>query len=358
MGYIYLITNLINGKVYVGKTTGTLENRWKQHVEAASRNIDTHLYRAIRKYGAENFKIESLYYGDENLNELERYYIKQYNSFQNPTVGYNETRGGDGIRLYDYKEIYNLWNQGLSIAEIQDIMNCHYKTVRSALDSYNISQEETTIRGYQYNGKIRKKRIFQYSLDGQLLAIYNDLTEMSRATGYDQDYIRKACNGIYKTAHGFIWGHEEENVLNKKESIQSSKTKIPICQYDLDGNFIQEFDSHKSAAEACNVGRDAIDDAASGKALSCKGFLWKDKKDSSDIQLRVIAYKNNHQTNKKQVYQYDLEGNILQIYESTAAAARALEKPNGSSQISKACRGLIKTAYNSIWSYKPINTNV
>lgn len=81
MGYIYLITNLINGKVYVGKTTGTLENRWKQHVEAASRNIDTHLYRAIRKYGAENFKIESLYYGDENLNELERYYIKQYNSF-------------------------------------------------------------------------------------------------------------------------------------------------------------------------------------------------------------------------------------------------------------------------------------
>lgn len=357
MGYIYLITNLINGKVYVGKTTSTLETRWRQHVEAANRGIDTYLYRAIRKHGAENFKIESLYYGDGDLNELERYYIKQYNSYHDSSSGYNGTQGGDGIRLYDYEEIYRLWEQGLSMAEIENKIGCQYKTVRTALDIHHVSQKETTIRGYQYNGQVRKKRIFQYSLEGNLIAVYDDLEAMSKATGYGQDYIRKACNGIYKTAHGFIWGHESDNeeiIANRKKSIEQSKSKKPICQYNLDGTFIQEFDSHASAAKAYNVGRDAIDDAVSGKALSCRGFLWKDKEDNSDIQLKVAAYKNNHKSVKKEVYQYDLNNNLLNIYESTAAAARALEKPNGGSQISKACRGLIKTAYGCIWRYTPI----
>lgn len=139
MGYIYLITNLVNGKIYIGKTTGTLENRWKEHVEAANRNIDTYFYHAIRKYGADNFKIESLYYGDADLNELEQYYIKEYNSYKDSNIGYNETCGGDGVRLYDYETIYKLWNQGLSMAEIEDIMGCYYRTVRTALDSYGVS---------------------------------------------------------------------------------------------------------------------------------------------------------------------------------------------------------------------------
>ena len=62
MPYIYKITNKINNKVYIGKTLGTIENRWKSHIRDSKR---THcekrpLYSAFEKYGVENFIIEEV----------------------------------------------------------------------------------------------------------------------------------------------------------------------------------------------------------------------------------------------------------------------------------------------------------
>ena len=55
-GYIYKITNLVNGKSYVGQTIRTIEERWKQHIKDSKGNKDDfYLHRAIRKYGKENF---------------------------------------------------------------------------------------------------------------------------------------------------------------------------------------------------------------------------------------------------------------------------------------------------------------
>lgn len=56
---VYLITNLINGKKYVGQTIQSIKRRWDFHVCGASRCIA--LNSAIKKYGKENFKIESIY---------------------------------------------------------------------------------------------------------------------------------------------------------------------------------------------------------------------------------------------------------------------------------------------------------
>ena len=60
MGYVYCITNLINGKQYVGKTTSTIEERFKEHCRDSrkERCSKRPLYDAMNKYGVENFKIE------------------------------------------------------------------------------------------------------------------------------------------------------------------------------------------------------------------------------------------------------------------------------------------------------------
>ena len=60
MGYIYQITNLVNDKKYIGLTTSTIQERWKQHLQALDRGINYALYRAMRKYGVENFLLEEL----------------------------------------------------------------------------------------------------------------------------------------------------------------------------------------------------------------------------------------------------------------------------------------------------------
>ena len=99
---IYKITNLINNKVYIGKTTKTIEWRFKKHLYDAkhTENTRNHFHRALLCYGEENFKVEQIDYATtkEELNEKERYWINYYDS-QN--TGYNMTSGGDGGDTYD-----------------------------------------------------------------------------------------------------------------------------------------------------------------------------------------------------------------------------------------------------------------
>ena len=97
---IYKITNKINNKVYIGLTTCSLEYRWRKHLTESKNKKNTKpLYKAIRKYGYKNFTIEEIDRSDDfkELGQLERKYIKKYNS-QNLEFGYNLTAGGEANR--------------------------------------------------------------------------------------------------------------------------------------------------------------------------------------------------------------------------------------------------------------------
>lgn len=88
---IYLITNLINNKQYVGQTTGKLSKRISAHFRLNKSAISN----SIHKYGKENFKIEVLEETEclDTLNYLENYYIKQLNTMA--PFGYNLHTGGN-----------------------------------------------------------------------------------------------------------------------------------------------------------------------------------------------------------------------------------------------------------------------
>lgn len=90
--YIYKIVNIINNKVYIGQSICPIEQRFQRHLQdALSGRLDTHLARAIRKYGKENFTIELIdnsATNQEELTRLETYWIQYYDSIH---TGYNET---------------------------------------------------------------------------------------------------------------------------------------------------------------------------------------------------------------------------------------------------------------------------
>lgn len=81
MGLIYKISCDINNKNYVGQTIQSLKIRMGCHRRDAKRN-DYPLYRAIKKYGWEHFKVEILEdnISLENLNERELYWGKKFNA--------------------------------------------------------------------------------------------------------------------------------------------------------------------------------------------------------------------------------------------------------------------------------------
>ena len=96
-GYIYKITNKINGKIYIGQAIN-INTRWYHHKNNAFiKNKNQALYQAMRKYGVDNFTIEQIdsAYSKDELNKKEIYWIEKYQSYKSSN-GYNRTRGGDG----------------------------------------------------------------------------------------------------------------------------------------------------------------------------------------------------------------------------------------------------------------------
>jgi group I intron endonuclease len=96
-GIIYIATNLINGKQYVGQTSRSLNERINQHIKIKHQ---THFESALNKHGLNNFYIFKIEYPREELNDWEQYYIKMFNTF-NTSNGYNHTSGGNVFEMSD-----------------------------------------------------------------------------------------------------------------------------------------------------------------------------------------------------------------------------------------------------------------
>lgn len=92
-GIIYLITNIVNNKKYVGQTRQQLNKRWKYHITESRTFSDRPLYRAINKYGIDNFKIRIIEECNTDLlDKRETYWIDSLETYR---YGYNATTGGE-----------------------------------------------------------------------------------------------------------------------------------------------------------------------------------------------------------------------------------------------------------------------
>jgi len=142
-GFIYCIENIKNNKKYIGKTTNTVEKRFREHILDSRRrkNENRPLYRAINSYGAENFTVKELMSCDINdLDYYEKLFIEKFNTYKD---GYNATLGGDGKILFDYQQILDLYNKGLYVKEISEAVGCCSDTIYTILHNNGINQIRT-----------------------------------------------------------------------------------------------------------------------------------------------------------------------------------------------------------------------
>ena len=207
-GSIYIIRNTINDKVYIGQTTMTVMERFKNHLKPSTcKQRSTYkLYNAMNKYGKENFYVETL---ESNipvgeLDNKEIYYIEQFDSLNN---GYNTAMGGNARRIYKWDDIneiisrleegikgedrgekykgcketmvrivhgngyyvrqdpeecnkerlQDLVSQGYTNQEIADVLHMKPWTIQRRLQKYNIRRRKTYIQNridFDYDGLI------------------------------------------------------------------------------------------------------------------------------------------------------------------------------------------------------------
>ena len=165
-GFIYKITNKINGKSYIGQTIQNVKERFYQHcaTKCSQAILNMVIHKAINKYGKSNFTIEVIEEVEStNLNDRERYWIRYYDSYNN---GYNSTEGGqDGIKLFknlDIESIVREYKSGKSLREIGRLFNVDKQTIKDLLVRNNINLRTT--RTYKLSQKDREDIIKDLSL--------------------------------------------------------------------------------------------------------------------------------------------------------------------------------------------------
>lgn len=145
-----MIKNNSNGKVYIGQSVD-IKKRWREHRSAAynlnSKDYDMVIYRAIRKYGLNNFSFSMLETCKiEELNEKEKYWIQNYDS---KNKGYNVSLSGNDythlgniVELYDYQGNYVC--EYANAMEVAKALNVFYGTVYQVIYGIRLS-----VKGYQ-----------------------------------------------------------------------------------------------------------------------------------------------------------------------------------------------------------------
>ena len=129
-GFIYIIRNTVNNKVYIDQTKVSVETRWKEHLRHAQYG-DQIINRAMKKYGVDKFYIETLEICDlDIIDEREIYYIDLYDS-TNKSKGYNVSIGGNTPRFK---------RKALSISDLVDLYVNKQFTLEQIARKYEVTR--------------------------------------------------------------------------------------------------------------------------------------------------------------------------------------------------------------------------
>ena len=212
MPYIYKVTNIKNGKVYIGKTMDTVQKRWREHCEdyKKDRCEKRPLYSAMKKYGPDNFTVEVVESCDESaLSDRERFWIEYYSSFKN---GYNATVGGDGRHYIDYDVVVETYLRTGCQQETADLLSIDDGTVRKILRIRCVD----TAKSSDVTKKKLSKVVDMFSLSGEFIKAFSSGSDAARYLFPNKtqaqiigasSHILDVCKNKRRSAYGFCWGY-------------------------------------------------------------------------------------------------------------------------------------------------------
>lgn len=217
MGYTVYKHTSPSGKVYIGITKRKPEYRWNKG--KGYRKDQLLFYRAIKKYGWDNFTHEILYTGlsEKDAKNIEISLIRQYKSLG---MSYNITDGGDGGR--------GLHNKRKKMSDETKLKMSKSRKGLLAGNKNPMYGRHETAPAYGRFGKKHpaSKKVYQYDLLGNFIKEWDCLSEVQRHLNILVTHITACCNGRQKTAGGYIWKRQfNEKIKLDRERLELDKTK-------------------------------------------------------------------------------------------------------------------------------------
>lgn len=340
--YVYMHTSP-SRKVYIGITSKKPEERWGKNGSKYKKN--QHFWRAIKKYGWDNFEHLILF---ENLIkkeacEIEISLISFFNS-QDPEYGYNISPGGDlgftGCHLSDEaKQKISDANKGRLIGDKNPMYGVTPRE-RMDKDTYNswLKQTNARVSSEEFKEKMRK---------------INTGKKYS-----DEINVKKGCKGENHPMYGKHHTEETKEKISQANTgrIQSEETRKKIS--DAVSGDKNPFYGKKHSEEA----KRKMSEACKGKPAWNKGIPISDeqkiklsiahtgKRLSEETRAKMSESRKGIKNSKaRKVAQYDKNGNLIRVWDCIKQAAEALNINRCC--IGDCCRGKQKSAGGFIWKY-------
>lgn len=302
--FVYCHKNKINNKEYIGITgQSNLNKRWNN---GKGYSNCTAFDNAIKKYGWNNFEhiilCENLTREQASIMETFLIHTRNtvvpngYNLLGGGYLGYElseETRkiisenakqkiGGDNPNA---KEVYVYDKLGNFIEKLSNCKEASskYKISRTAISlSCN---KHRVVKDYQFRFSDKEQIIvsnenykYQYDLNGKCIAKYKTIAEASRKTGICKTCIAKAIRRDNQiSANGYLWYSviPSEEQLKKDIYFVIHKNFKKVIQMDMEGHFIEEFESVKMASIKTNTNLSSLVECCKGKRSHANNFKWK-----------------------------------------------------------------------------------
>lgn len=307
---IYKIQNKINKKVYIGQSVD-IKKRWTTHkfnaFDESSPYYGYPLYRSIRKYGLDNFEFTVVEECQPSeLNNEEKYWIKQYKSFigWKDSWGYNQNPGGDS-----YSKAIKLNYD--KVLEIKELLKSGKYLQPDIANKYNISAD--MVRRIN-NGRCWAEDDENYPIFNYTAKIYRKL----QADKYWETHTKKTKSTVIKQ----IYPSKEVVELElKKYSSKYSFTKI---------------------ATTLGITRRILYRLLKKYNLDSYASNYKKQKIIKEKEVHLVE-------------QYTLDNKLIAVYKSAHKAARAVfNNENLASPICECCNKKRKQFKGYLWKYKTI----
>jgi group I intron endonuclease len=276
MAFIYKITNLINGKKYIGETTlKDPSKRWVGHLRAIHQGKGCPLLRkAVEKYGKDNFKFEVICECSlEERYEKEKEYITSENSIV--PNGYNATAGGAGGGFIGKKHSEE------TIVKMRDSIKKVYSEMSDEKRKEMYSNRKKS-KGFKISEATKKKlseRMKSHTVSeetrhkvSESLKKYHSSIKTKAQTEETRHKISEAAKKRIENSTPMKYSDE---MKQKHSEVMTKATGVKVDQYSLDGIFIQTFASKKLAAKETGAHPASINKVITGKNKTAGGFLWK-----------------------------------------------------------------------------------
>ena len=226
--YIYKITNIESGKIYIGSSKDI--TRWNSHRTKLNRDAhgNQHLQNSWNLHGEDNFKFEIIEYVDseKDLIPREQYWLDKEGSF-NGDVGYNirkiadrniglthsqQTKdklrdiSNDYFDKHGHKPVYDFWVDRYGEEKANQLM-INYKKKHS--DRTKGNKNPMFGKLGELNPNIKK--IDQFTKDGIFIKTWNGIIIASKDLGIQSQNISECCLGKRKSAGGYVWKFHKDN---------------------------------------------------------------------------------------------------------------------------------------------------